>query len=111
MFRIEGFAMIRDFKDKFQGSEVNFDVNRTRATPIRMQVDVGEGLIDRTENLSRIEVVEAGVEGPAFSQIAQAMQTRRSELDIDQGFGGGGGLGHRETVSRWESDRGRLCRF
>jgi hypothetical protein len=39
------------------------------------------------------------------------MQTRRSELDIDQGFGGGRSLGHGETVSRWESDRERLCRF
>jgi hypothetical protein len=39
------------------------------------------------------------------------MQTRRSELDIDQGFGGGRSLGHKETVSRWESVRGRLCRF
>jgi hypothetical protein len=38
-----------------------------------MQVDVGEGLIDRAENLSCSEVVEAGVEGPPFGQIAQAM--------------------------------------
>jgi hypothetical protein len=65
--------MIRDFKNKFHGGEVDFDVNRAGATAIRVQVDVGEGLVDRTENLSRIEVVETGMEGPPFGQITQAM--------------------------------------
>ena len=74
-------------------------------------MNVGECLIDSAENFSSVEVVEARVEGPSFRQISQAMQARRRELNIDQGFGGGRGLRHGDTVNRWGSVRERLYRF
>ena len=110
VFQIKSFTMIRDLKNKFFLGKPDFQVNRAGATSIGVEVDVGECLIDSTKNLSSIEVVEARVEGPSFRQIAQAMQPRRCELNIDQGFGGVGGLRHGDTVNRWGSVQERLYR-